>query len=661
LERTQTPTDETLLKKTPALLIPALLVFLFVSFPGAYHAARPGLDPSWHYAINSLPQSGLMYGQDVAFTYGPLGFLLYPLDIGPNMLITLGFRLFIHLMFAWAVLYYAFRVSGVVPAILFLLAYSFALLMKLPAESTLAILIGLLAGISAQGTKAARITVPLTAALAGLCLFIKPNLALAALSMVILAEVVRLTKGRARLYSSPLLIGGAYLLVAIPLWYRYFGTLEHFGVWLRATYEFARYNSVAVSLDGPRSVLIIALGILWLYVLVVSILKVMKSSAFSMAFLFLPAVLLSFKHGFDRQDGHVLFFFVFLLAVTALLILASTKIRELGLTVFFFLAVLLVTIPVAVLHNGIYYADAVDFVSGRTGWSNVRSLAHLDETRASLRAQAGENLAPLELPQEWLTLIQANQGSVDVIPWEISFCPANELEWRPSPTIQTYVTYTAWLDAWNAKHFSGVRAPDFILLEWKNIDERHIPFDVPATWRALLVNYQLVDAKLDRNLLLLGRNQFPAELRQGLIGTRTASTTSWIDVPQARGPVFARFNPKFTTEGLLAKTLFRIPPITIELAYENGQSVTHRMIPDTARNGLLISHVPIDAADAALVFSGGAVDRVVRFRIGGPGAAYLRDTLDVEFLNAPAGVEKIRQLALGDPCQPPLPQGFSVQ
>ena len=42
-----------------------------------YGYASLGLDPSWNLAINLLIQQGANFGKDVAFTYGPLGFLNY--------------------------------------------------------------------------------------------------------------------------------------------------------------------------------------------------------------------------------------------------------------------------------------------------------------------------------------------------------------------------------------------------------------------------------------------------------------------------------------------------------------------------------------------------------------------------------------------------------
>ena len=43
-----------------------------------------GLDPSWIYAINVAGPMGLKFGEDVFFTYGPLGFLCSCAAVGGN-------------------------------------------------------------------------------------------------------------------------------------------------------------------------------------------------------------------------------------------------------------------------------------------------------------------------------------------------------------------------------------------------------------------------------------------------------------------------------------------------------------------------------------------------------------------------------------------------
>src|SRR2546422_122138 len=69
------------------LKLATLVYILVVTFPGSYRSIGPGLDNGWRYGINfaSAAHTHFKYGRDVNFTYGPLGYLLDPLNIGTNL------------------------------------------------------------------------------------------------------------------------------------------------------------------------------------------------------------------------------------------------------------------------------------------------------------------------------------------------------------------------------------------------------------------------------------------------------------------------------------------------------------------------------------------------------------------------------------------------
>ena len=61
-----------------------LLSVIVLSFPIPILPMELGLDYSWMAGINFARYSGLVFGRDIMFTYGPLGFVLVPVDIGSN-------------------------------------------------------------------------------------------------------------------------------------------------------------------------------------------------------------------------------------------------------------------------------------------------------------------------------------------------------------------------------------------------------------------------------------------------------------------------------------------------------------------------------------------------------------------------------------------------
>ncbi len=79
------------------LAVCALLYALVCTFPGGYNPIQPGLDGSWMYGLSYLAGSAYVYGRDVAFTYGPLGFLLNPIEVGACLIAGMTFWTVLHL------------------------------------------------------------------------------------------------------------------------------------------------------------------------------------------------------------------------------------------------------------------------------------------------------------------------------------------------------------------------------------------------------------------------------------------------------------------------------------------------------------------------------------------------------------------------------------
>ncbi|MFO7975265.1 MAG: hypothetical protein R6V12_11595, partial [Candidatus Hydrogenedentota bacterium] len=239
-----------------------------------------------------------------------------------------------------------------------------------------------------------------------------------------------------------------------------------------------------------------------------------------------------------------------------------------------------------------------------------------------LAERSQEHLASLQLPDSWTLLIQENFGAMDVLPGKITYCPANGIPWVPNPNVQSYLAYTAFLDKHLAHHFTTASGPDFLLIEWQGFDQRSLPYSVPATWRALLKHYRLVDVEPERELLLLVRRAIPAEFSPLPSTEETLSIGQWVEAPSTEGMLLAAPHFQLTRQGLLMKTALRIPPVFIEFELANGETQRRRILPESAANGIVVNRPPLALFDAARAFSELPPRSVARFRITGPGTRY---------------------------------------
>ena len=62
-----------------------LLLAALATAPTVYLALTGDIDSSWMCGIHKAKLLGLVFGRDIVFTYGPLGYLLYPVYVGRSL------------------------------------------------------------------------------------------------------------------------------------------------------------------------------------------------------------------------------------------------------------------------------------------------------------------------------------------------------------------------------------------------------------------------------------------------------------------------------------------------------------------------------------------------------------------------------------------------
>ncbi len=81
-----------------------MLMWVFVCsqiLPIKRMALEPGTDPSTYFVANYVAATDLRFGADIVFTYGPLGYLAQPQDVGANLSFAYGFQLCLWMMLSW--------------------------------------------------------------------------------------------------------------------------------------------------------------------------------------------------------------------------------------------------------------------------------------------------------------------------------------------------------------------------------------------------------------------------------------------------------------------------------------------------------------------------------------------------------------------------------
>ncbi|NES20329.1 MAG: hypothetical protein F6K41_15700 [Symploca sp. SIO3E6] len=365
------------------------------------------------------------------------------------------------------------------------------------------------------------------------------------------------------------------------------------------------YSSAMSAIKSPWEVRCALVGV----VVVLALLRVLareNSLGFSLSLAFL--LWLTFKHGFVRQDGHVLIF-IFSLPLIVSLIIA--KARSMRLAKFSYLvhayAVAMIMVycfipnpfgqPLKLNHIfKVLNPKPAAFMSKASLLLNLNQV-HERTTAASLK-----NLAAVKLPDNVIPLLQDKQ--IDIVPVEISIVAANNLNWKPRPIFQSYVAFKTSLDKANLN--SLVAQPrDYLLYQFLTIDGRHPFFDEPATFFHIMCNYQLSPAvpgfvkdappTLAQLMILEPRqsNICPTSLPEEALTIPWEATQ--VLATNDDSIVRAAIKIKYSLFGKIYKTLFRSPPVSMTVTYEDGSALGYRIIPENADNGIVISHLPRDA------------------------------------------------------------------
>jgi hypothetical protein len=634
--------------------IGAFLLVGWLCFPGSYEAPSTGLDPSWIVGLNLFAAPGLRFGRDLIFTYGPLGYLARPLDVGDHLVVANWVRaaVFAGTLGTAALLLRRPARRPSVWLFLALLPLGTAIGRELDYEMLGLILLLCSAAVAERWgwlfLPAAGLTavVPWIKFGSGAC---------AAMTLGVALAIWLRLHGRWRV-----------VVLASGLGVFSFGVLSRglVGSWkgladfLHASWEIARgYNASMVTLGHDD---VVVASILVLSLLGAAAAWVIRIRPREVASLAIGSVLVvyAWKHSMVRQDpSHSVIFFavVFSCVLIWLLLTEDRRLRQVWVAL---LLVLLVCLGVTMTAPGFEQRsrDLVDILKGRRGSRNLLALLRPAEARRSLRQAEAANLAADVLPAEWLEIL--GQEAVLVVPWEISICLGNHLRCVPYPTLQMYSTYTPMLDRWTADRLREV-APRFVIASLDAIDDRNMLWDCPETWETLLRGWEVLRQDSERGYLLLTRRATRSPWEERQISQVQGRAEAWIPLPPRKGPLRARLVFRQRWWAGLERTLFRARPVTLSLMTESGQKQVFRLVLETAADGLLIDAAPETPAELAALFDCCAVrDRARQIRISGPGAR----ALQAEFLvvwsevTTPDGLTTLPPTPIADvPIVPGLP------
>jgi hypothetical protein len=595
------------------------VVFLSVGRMRLWHSEiRPTLDGSWHLGLNLLAASPYRFGRDVVFSYGPLGHLLVALPVAGNLAQAALFWGVIHLVFIGLVILLRRRIRSDAGFWLFAIAFSAAASLGITSEYYLLLLLGMLALLSVRARPRGWVLAFLAGMLVAISFFIKLSLGIAGIVLFLSCGAVWTWQRRPETARSLAAWAVGFLGLSALLGAKLLDSWKSLETWWAASRDLAGDFTVGMSTVGPPEILVTGVLVL---VVMARLLERRWRKRWDLAALAAWGSLFAFKHGFGRQDQHVVPFFSFVLGLISLFLLLAEDRAERRRAAVAFLLVGVLSIPALLRYDPYALRDFPSGLCGLGGVSQLSQLAQFRRTEARLREEGERALRSSRLDE---TILQpmASGGPVGVVPWDIGLIYANRLSWRPCPVFQTFMAFTGYLDRLNGNFFRGVSAPPFVLAVYTDIDDRNPLQATPATWQALLDNYDLTAGPDPQGRMLLTRRTNARTPNYRDSGVTASAVDRWVEVPPGGlvrdVRVWMRLNPI----GRLARILFRVPPLKIEMEMESGETASYRFLAATAPNGIRVRSVVESSRDLVELFNGGQGPAIRRFRIFGAGAVY---------------------------------------
>lgn len=587
------------------------------------------LDASWGAVLQHAARQHWQFGQDLVFTYGPLGYL--------------GVQMYAPDMFWWMVAFHLAAGAGCGWALHALAgnagwapwtgaALVLTLLPPTRGSSDIPLLLPVVLWpfLALQSTRARAepATLALSVVVGAVALVKFTTFMLAACLAGVLAvdDVARRRRWP--------LASAVFLTAVMGLWLMAGQKPSVFPAWVSTSFETSAAYSEAMSTPvGPyqrRELLLFAvnacalIGVaMWRAVRCGGL----RASASALPVSLLVVMFVQFKLGFVRHDAHATVA-MFMMPVLGVLV-ATGAATEADRRRFRFLGAVVILMGLTSYAYGLRrYFDRLDPVEHyRASYAfqidALRGFARPVQLARTLMRDRERALATLR------AALPMNSGgdSIDLYGHRQGLLLAHPVPYTPRPVFQSYGAYTPGLSSLNKRFLESTRGPRRVLFDGVTIDHRYPLMDEAMSLPVLLTRFDV--RGVVGGLPLLERRATARSLTVMSQRTLSATLGAAIPVDSREGPVWAQIDLQLSLAGRVLAAAYKLPPVYLEVTTADGAVRPHRIIRALVRRGLLLSPL-VESSDAFVRLARGGVvapaERVtsVRVRADWPGAYHSR-------------------------------------
>ena len=640
-----------LLSAASALMLAGAFLLMVPNF--VYRLDNVSLDPSWRYFLNVAAEKGYVFGRNVFFTYGPLGFLYYLMNLHGGAQYWLGIAFWFLAALLHAGLFFAvfhlYRQSKIsFAALLLSMAMYFAGYWTSDADIYLLYLFLLAVVVSGYGR---RWSLFVSNGLLLVMFFGKFTGFTAAIPFLLLWSVGRAAWNHDR----KAFLSGVPGLLAAPVCYLLYNPhpselVEYVLGFLRISSGWMKTQQWEDSFKPRDWRTFFAILAAWILVLILALAADRAHAAAVLAIC--PALFSAYKYGVTAHGLSMAMRQTVMLFSAAILGLGSfgagmfperksmppegngmSSAKRDGITVSAPQEISsIITALCCLLIAGLQTATmGSNFGQMREDMqAKVHTLRSLDQSSIDLQSIFTHSLVPQDMIDEIV------DATVTAYPFEVAY-PAiwPELNFVYSPSVQNANEFIPWLDEKSAAFFrNDSTAPEYILFKSGTIYGHLEGLENPLTWDAICSNYQTV--RTEDDVLLLRRKEHAEyeENERSLIRRDQQEASDGMTLTCPDGADFVVVHLDYSTAGKLKDFFYRAGPITITLQYSDGSSASGTIAVPNMASGFVLTYYPQDLASTAACLSADGSQTfptITAFSFSGSGTACLRDTITVDW------------------------------
>jgi len=586
------------------LVLPIIVFFLIWTVPDILNQVNGGLDPSWILAIHLAKLTEFTWGSEIVWTYGPLGYLLHPINVDAYLWShVVIYKIISHILFFTIIGFFSYKTKF---PVITALSFGFLSIFLTDRAITYYPIIGILLGyfLYIEYCKKWILIIPLSIATSFL-FFTKGDLGFGSLSILVLSCIVLLTRRRVK---EVIVCISTYFSSLLLMWSAMNYPLEKFAEYFENTLSLISGYTVAMSLEAPINFISFAIVGWILYFLI--IIDSIKKDRKNLTIIFISSGILFsfFRLGFVRE-GHVTFYFILWATIMLIFLFSNTKtkIRINSTLKYSIIAIVIIFVLTSNLALVVKFSPR-DSSEGLNREKFLELYSHFlfnpftkleiqkyptymeyftyDEKFESQRISeklALKNQYPI-ISEDTLETI--DDQKVDVIPFDVALLYAYDLNWYPRPILGSYNAYNSHLDEIDASFFKQESSPQFLIYKFRSIDGRYPGFDEPLTSQTILCNYHGVQ-KIANGFHLLEKNSKNICFEEKKLYSINADFGEKILVPESEdGFIIGKIKIEQNLLGKLSDILYKSPKVYFQI---NENEKKFRFLYPTAVNGLILS------------------------------------------------------------------------